>query len=251
MSEKTISAQAGFQPMRRIWGMALLLRAVLPLVVVGLVVLGMTIVAYSVDRAVNSVKQDVAAKMAAIDTAIGSIKAEGQRLYDEINRIKNQTAEMTEDIKRSVEPIRKSLLGIAGVVRTISKTVEKIMNAVIRVLNAVPMTKNIRLINLPDIKVPGLKLPAIHLDVDLEPDLRAVRELQQQAMAAAEQIKAAVEDILAVFSRLWLLAKTILVLALVWLGLAIVGIFGRMQYRLQMALRLMRGQPVEGVWQAF
>ena len=250
MSEKTVNAKADFRPMRRICGMALFLRAVLPLVVVGLLILGMTIVAYSVDRAVNSVKQDVAAKMAAIDTAIGKIKMEGQRLYDEINRIKNQTVEMTDEIKRSVEPIRKSLLEISKVVRLISKTVEPVLNTIIRVVNTFKI-KKIRPIDLPPLKVPGFELPNIDLDVNLDLDLSAVYELQRQATKAAEQIEAAVEEILAVFYRLWMLAKITLTLILVWLGLAIVGIFGRMQYRLKMALRLMRGQPAEGVWQAF
>ncbi|MDJ0722513.1 MAG: hypothetical protein QNJ04_12830 [Desulfobacterales bacterium] len=58
-------------------------------------------------------------------------------------------------------------------------------------------------------------------------------------------------SIAAVFSRLWIQAKISLALILVWLGRASVGILGRIQYRLTMVLRLMRGQPAEGVWQAF
>jgi hypothetical protein len=40
-------------------------------------------------------------------------------------------------------------------------------------------------------------------------------------------------------------------LFLVWLGLSVVGFLGRLKYRLGVAFRLMRGQPVENVWQVF
>jgi hypothetical protein len=125
------------------------------------------------------------------------------------------------------------------------------LNAVIRVLNAVPLTKNIKRIDLPDIKVPGLELPNIDLDIDLEPDLRAVIALQQQALEAADHIKTAVAEIIDVVMLCWAYVKFIGVLILVWLGLSVVGFLGRLKYRLGMAFRLMRGQPVENVWQVF
>lgn len=187
----------------RLIGGALFLRAAIPLVVVGLIGMGVLVIGYSVDRAITEVKQDVAEKLAAIDGEIAKIKAEGQRLYHEINAIKNRTAALTDDIKRSVEPIRKSMLGLTSVVRTIAGTLEAFLNAVIRVLNAVPLTKNIKPIDLPDIKVPGLKLPNIDLDIDLEPDLRAVIALQQQALEAADHIKTAVAEIIDVVMLCW------------------------------------------------
>jgi prefoldin subunit 5 len=235
----------------RLLGGALFLRATIPLVVVGLMAIGFLVIGYSVDRAITEVKQDVAEKLAAIDVEIEKIKAEGQRLYHEINAIRNRTAALTDDIKRSVEPIRKSMLGLTSVVRTISGTLEAFLNAVIRVLNAVPLTKNIKRINLPDIKVPGLELPNIDLDIDLEPDLRAVIALQQQALEAADHIKTAVAEIIDVVMLCWAYVKFIGVLILVWLGLSVVGFLGRLKYRLGMAFRLMRGQPVENVWQVF
>jgi prefoldin subunit 5 len=235
----------------RLLGVALFLRAAIPLVVVGLIAIGALVIGYSVDRAITEVKQDVAEKLAAIDVEIEKIKAEGQRLYHEINAIKNRTAALTDDIKRSVEPIRKSMLGLTSVVRTISGTLEAFLNAVIRVLNAVPLTKNIKRIDLPDIKVPGLELPNIDLDIDLEPDLRAVIALQQQALEAADHIKTAVAEIIDVVMLCWAYVKFIGVLILVWLGLSVVGFLGRLKYRLGMAFRLMRGQPVENVWQVF
>jgi prefoldin subunit 5 len=235
----------------RLLGGALFLRATIPLVVVGLMAIGFLVIGYSVDRAITEVKQDVAEKLAAIDVEIEKIKAEGQRLYHEINAIRNRTAALTDDIKRSVEPIRKSMLGLTSVVRTISGTLEAFLNAVIRVLNAVPLTKNIKRIDLPDIKVPGLELPNIDLDIDLEPDLRAVIALQQQALEAADHIKTAVAEIIDVVMLCWAYVKFIGVLILVWLGLSVVGFLGRLKYRLGMAFRLMRGQPVENVWQVF
>jgi len=36
-----------------------------------------------------------------------------------------------------------------------------------------------------------------------------------------------------------------------WLGLSVVEFLGRLKYRLGVAFRLMRGQPVENVWQVF
>lgn len=235
----------------RLIGGALFLRATIPLMVVGLLCLGFLVVGYSVDRAITAVKQDVAGKLAEIDVEIAKIKAEGQRLYHEINAIKNRTAALTDDIKRSVEPIRKSMLGITSVVRTISGTLEAFLNAMIRVLNAVPLTKNIKRINLPDIKVPGLNLPNIDLDIDLEPDLSAVIAVQKQALEAAEHIKTAVAEIIAVLMLCWAYVKFIAVLILVWLGLSIVGFLGRLKYRIGVAFRLLRGQSVENVWQVF
>jgi hypothetical protein len=125
------------------------------------------------------------------------------------------------------------------------------LNAVIRVLNAVPLTKNIKRIDLPDIKVPGLKLPNIDLDIDLEPDLSAVIAVQKQALQAADHIKTAVAEIIAVLMICWAYVKFVALLILVWLGLSVVGFFGRLKYRLGVAFRLMRGQPVENVWQVF
>lgn len=230
----------------RALGAVIMLKVSLPMVVLLVFVFGVWQIVAGVNHAIDRGWAAIEPRIADAQQQIDAIRDEGERLVEEVKKVKNTTAEIAGAVKESVEPIRKSLLGLSGAMRTLSNTVESILNAIIQVLNKVPGLRDIKKINLPDFNIPGLKLPNIDLDIDLSPDLSAVLALNEHAQAIAAQAERSLDEITATVLLWWWTAKAVGTMILLWLALSLVGLVARAAQRIATGWQMVRGRRVEG-----
>lgn len=137
------STRAGFG--HRLLGLLIITKAALPLALVALLALGAWQIASGISRAVDEARRTIEPQLALARARIEDVQAEGRRLLDEVKKIENATTQ------------------IAGAVK-------------IRAVNGIPLVKDLPYLRLPDIQIPGIALPRLDIDVDLRPNLDAVRE---------------------------------------------------------------------------
>jgi hypothetical protein len=231
---------------RRALGALIMVKAALPLLLLVVLAIGLWRIAAGVNVAVDAAYAAVDPHIRQAQLRVDELRAETRRLLGEVEKIKNTTTEIAGAIKTSVEPIRRSLLGLASAMATLSSTAATGINAIIRVLNGLPFVKDIPYVTLPRIEIPGLALPQLDLDLNLKPDLRALEELNALAQRIAAEAQRAIDEITAVVRFWWWTVKLAAVLILAWIALAIVGYVARACRRFLAGWRMLCGRPVEG-----
>jgi hypothetical protein len=232
----------------RLLGALIMIKAALPLALVALLALGLWQIASGVSHAVDDARSAIEPRLAVVQARIDDVQAEGRRLLDEVKKIENATTEIAGAVKQSVEPIRKSLLGLSGALKTVSATVASLLNAVIRVLNGIPVVKDLPYVSLPHIEIPGITLPKLDIDVNLKPNLEAVRQINETAQEIARQAQQGVDRITETVLFWWWTIKLAAALVVLWVALAVVGYAARVSHRLSMGFRMLCGRRVEGAF---
>lgn len=230
----------------RALGAVIMLKVSLPVIVLMVLALGVWQIVAGVNHAIDRGWAAVEPRIADAQQQIDAVRKEGQRLVEEVKKVKNTTTQVAGAIKDSVEPIRKSLLGLSGAMRTLSNTIESILNAIIRVINKVPGVRDIKKIDLPDFNIPGLRLPNIDLDVNFNPDLSAVMALNEHAQAIAARAEQSLDEITETVLLWWWTAKAVGTMILLWLALSLVGLAARGTQRFATGWQMVRGRRVEG-----
>jgi hypothetical protein len=130
--------------------------------------------------------------------------------------------------------------------KTVSSTVGAILNALIRVVNSMPFVKDIPAFRLPDIAIPGITLPNLDIDVNLQPDLTAVRQLNDAAQEIARQAQQGMDRITEAVLLWWWSIKLVAALVLLWVVLSVVGYAARAAHRFASGWQMVCGRRVEG-----
>lgn len=226
----------------RIVGLLMVFKVMIPLLILLVLFVGSWKIIGDINTEIERVDRALEPKIESAKQEIEKIREEGRRIADEIVKIKNQGGKAAEEIKRSIEPIRQSLYAISGTVGAISKTLESILNSLIRIINGIPGVKDMKRVNLPDIKIPGFHLPDIGIDVDLTFNMAAVEALK----AATEQIAAEAESMLNTIVNIWIAwwwtVTTIFYLIVFWILLALVGSAARSWNKFLTGVRLLTGK---------
>jgi uncharacterized protein YoxC len=233
----------------RALGAVIMLKVSLPVIVLLVFVFGVWQIVTGVNHAIDRGWAVIEPRIADAQKQIDAIRDEGQRLVAEVKKVKNTTTEIAGAIKESVEPIRKSLLGLSSAMRTLSRSIESVLNALIKVLRKVPGLSKIKLVDLPDFEIKGLRLPNIDLDVDFIPSpaaLQAIDALNDHAQQVAAQAERSLDEITETVLLWWWTAKAVGAMILLWLALSLVGLVARGVQRFASGWQMVRGRRVEG-----
>lgn len=230
----------------RLLGVLIMTKAALPLALVALLAYGVWQMALGVSRAVDDARRAIEPPLALVQARIDDVQAEGRRLLNEVKKIENATTEIAGAVKQSVEPIRQSLLGLSSALKTVSATIASLLNAIIRALSAVPLVKNLPYVSLPSIEIPGITLPKLDVDINLMPNLEAVRQINDTAQEIARQARLGVDRIVETLLFWWWTIKLAAGLVVLWMALAVVGYAARVGHRVGTGFRMLCGRRVEG-----
>jgi hypothetical protein len=230
----------------RALGALIMLKVALPALMLLVLGLGVWQIVSGVYAAVDHARAAIEPRIAEAQQRIDEIQAEGRRLIAEVKKIENTTSEIAGAVKQSVEPIRKSLLGLSGAMRTLSRTIEAILNAIIGVVNNVPLVRDIPRVSLPDLNLPGLQLPNLDIDVNFKPDLAAVHALNALAQGIAAQAQTGIDEVARVVRFWWWTIKVVAAMIAAWLALTLIGYAARAAQRFATGWRMLCGQPAAG-----
>lgn len=228
----------------RITGALIIVKATLPVLVILFLTIGFWHFASSVNTVVENGYSQIQPHLEDAQVQIDSLYKEGARLVGEVKKIKHASAQAADSVKQYVEPIRQSLVGLSGAMKTIASTIEAILNGIIRVINKAPVIKDIRYVNLPDVRIPGFSLPEINIDLDLRPNLQSVEALNRLLIEVAEESEQSITAINQGFKTWWGSLKLSALLILSWLFLTVVGYAARVRHRFTVGWSMVRGHRV-------
>lgn len=239
------------QPARAGWvhralGGLIVLKAALPLVLVMVLALGVWKMVAGIAQAVDEARRSIEPALMVVQTRIHEVQAEGQRLLGEVKKIKNTTTQIAGAVKESVEPIRQSLLGLSSALRAVAGVVAGVLNGIVRVINDIPMVKDLPYVHLPHVDIPGLMLPKLDLDLELQPNLQAVHEINAAAQAVALEAQRGIDRIGQTLRFWWWTIKVAAALLALWLILAVVGYAARVSHRIHTGFQMLCGRRVDG-----
>ncbi len=229
---------------RRLLGGAIICKTLLPILIVLLFFLGFARLATDTSVAIDTAADRVEPQLELARNELDKVKAETRRLYNEVDKIKNETARITGEIGESIEPIRRSLLGVTSSVRQISSTIESVINSLIKAANKIPGV-NLSKISLRVPKLPGLKLPDLDIDLELEPNFDAVIAFHAQSEAIAAELGLAIEEIGAAFLTWVKIMQAVMLLVGLWLMLVVISFIYRAGGRIKAGSAMLLGRPVE------
>jgi len=232
----------------RLLGGLIILKVLLPVIVLLLLVLGLWQIAAGVNAAITEARVQIDPRIAAAQANIETIRAEGRRLMAEVDKVENTTREIVGVVADSVEPIRKSVLALSGAMQALSGTVAGVLNGFVSAVRRVPFLGRLPPVRLPDFRLPGFELPHLKIDIDLIPDLGAVKELNLLAQEIADAAGAALDEIGRAVRFWWWTFKAVLILVLAWLVLTVVGYSARAAQRFATGWQMLCGRPMAGGW---
>jgi uncharacterized protein YoxC len=244
MSTPSAAPSAG--PVHRLLGLVIMIKAALPALVVAVLALGVWQIVAGVSRAFDEARSVIEPQLALAQAQVDSVRAEGRRLLAEVKKIENTTVEVAGAVKESVEPIRQSLVGLASTLKTVSGALGGLLNALVRVVNGLPFVKDLPEVRLPDIELPGLVPPKLNIDLDLEPRLQVVRQLNDTAQTIATEAEKGIARIAETVRFWWWCIKLAAALILAWLVLTVVGHVARAVHRFASGWRMLCGHRVDG-----
>lgn len=231
---------------RRLFGIAILLKTLLPIFIIAALFSALLGFFFAINESVNKSLMQIDTRLSEASEQLVLLQIEGKRLYQEVHKIKKEGEKLSDSVNRAIMPVRNSVRGAWRSLRDLSNSIESAINSIIRAVNnLLPKKLKLTILNLPDIKIPELQLPKINFDIDLEVDLASITALQQTAMSLQSDLSNTAEELAGALSfwiNMILIAMSLIGL---WFFLVMASFLMKIQGRLRAGMMLLRGQSVE------
>ncbi len=238
---KTITTQLP----RQLLGVGILLKTLLPPIIIGSLLIIVFTLFSAISNSIATTIEHIDGKKQEFEEIISDIENEADRMYGEIIKISEAGETINKEVKKTIEPIRKSVKNIWGRLKSITDKIETTMNKVVDALNfLLPKKFHLKAFNLPTIKIPKLPLPNLEIDIDLNPDLTAIYALKSASLNLQENLLPEYNQLTATLSNLLFATKFIGYLIALWFLLVCISFFMRVGDKIRVGMQLLRGKEV-------
>lgn len=246
MTDQAQSSNSLTMLRRRLFGAAILLKTLLPVVIVSALFISIIAITNAFSDSLEKNVVHIKTRMAEAGTHLEAIEKEAQRLAMEVEGIKREGKRFSGNVSKAIKPIRSSVNKAWTTIRKVSRAIENVINAIIKPLNTLlPKKLKLKPFRLFKIKIPKIKLPNLDLDFNLEPDLSALEALQETAQGLQQDLQSSTEELVVTISKWISIIAIAIALFVVWFLLVIAAFLMRIKARLLAGLQLLKGREVE------
>lgn len=231
-------------PLRRLSGIVILLRTVLPIV---LIVIS-AYVFYQVTIEINQIRKKTQQRLT--DQHYVSAQAEIEKLRQEVRRLRTEVGKARRGLEDVNREMRKAVLAVHSTLSKVVRALKSLRNFLQSLLKNIRNEVNkVRIVNIPEFNLPQIRITVPDLNIselkiNLKPDLSGIKALQRLSRDVAEDVGKSMQDVGKTVSKRWQWIKVMIILLALWFLSFCGAVFQRVAANIRLGWKLLMGKEV-------